>query len=314
MSYQKIRAYLLGELTPEQSKDFEAKLAADVELAEEVELHRNLLPALDRLKERNLHANFQKWKMELEGEKDPLQGTWFRWYYVAIAILLILLGALWFFSRDNSDINKKSEASPVDTLQQEALPPQSDSIVVLEKPTRATPPTIPKSKSNTTTSLKDSIQIVAAKNLSEDFIASIDFPKVPLGIRGPNDGDVWEKLVSQADSAAKLQNFQEALKLLNSVRDTPEAEAHLLYRFAYLYSKLGDHNLAISNYEKYLSFDYDLEKTNWELALYYLASYPNNKKEFWGKMDSILMDPEHRHHANAEKLATELQSAGIVRQ
>ncbi|MBK8966951.1 MAG: hypothetical protein IPM36_09785 [Lewinellaceae bacterium] len=61
VSYQKIRAYLLGELTPEQVKDVEDLMTRDPEFAEEVEMHRKLLPALDRLNERGLHANFQKW-------------------------------------------------------------------------------------------------------------------------------------------------------------------------------------------------------------------------------------------------------------
>ena len=312
ISYQKIRSYLLGQLSPEEVKEFEAKLAADAELAEEVETHRDLLPALDRLKERSLHANFQKWKLELEEEKKTPNETWFRWYYIVIAALFVLLGVLWVLLRNDPRLTKESEVSPLDTLQPTGLPSQPDSnIAALEGPTEAVPSPSPEAESEAITSSDNPTQIAAVKTLSYNLIARVDLPKVPIGSRGQESADTWKTRVVQVDSLARLQNFQEALKLLNSTNNIPEA--HRYSRLAYLHSKLDNHILAISNYKEYMKWDGDREKTNWELALYYLAGYPDTKGEFWETVDLILKSPDHKHYADANKLVAELKSLGVAR-
>lgn len=295
VSYQKIRSYLLGQLTPEQVKDFEEKLASDSGLAEEVELHRNLIPALDRLKERALQANFQKWRKEFEEEKISSQIKRFHWYYVVIPVILLLTG-LWFSLRNSTGLNKKNEVWPLDTLQpRNTLPLQKDPITIPEP----------------ATSVDDPATIAAIKSLSDEYLTiNINFQK-NFEVLGENNDNGWKMQIMKADSEAESQNFQKALDLLKSLNNIPEAHALIYSRQAYLNFKLGNFETAISNYREYMKWDGDTDKTYWQEALYLLADYNDHQREFWEKLDYILELPDHKHYEDAKSLAAQLKSLGV---
>ena len=313
ISYQEIRAYLLGQLTPEQVKDFEKKLKVDPELAKEVEIQRELLPALERLKERELQANFQEWKKELEDDNEPPRGSWFRWYYPVITLIIVIIGSLYFNWKNNNTptLTGESEIPPPDTTSIQVPPPNKSDSLIEKDPSIIPPKNNSKSPPKTNTLSKDSLQIVAVRNLAEDLIASIDLPKVSK-VRGGKEEDAWKTPTMEADTATKLKDYEKALEILNNT--TPNIpKAHLYSRLAFLYSKTKDYETAILSYKEYMKEDFDVTKTNWELALYYLASYPYYEKEFWETIDLILRLPNHPHYADAEKLVSELQEIGIER-
>ncbi len=152
--YEKIDAYLKGEMTAEAAKAFAQDIAQNADLAEQVDLHRLEFEAMEVLVENNLRskmANWDKSALTIGGEPSdadsqnptsntpsvstvvkPLMtvqkgGLFTRYAWAAAASVAILVTfALWFFNRPEQKIDNMTRTqqlpnkpiSPNDSLEE----------------------------------------------------------------------------------------------------------------------------------------------------------------------------------------------------
>ncbi|MEZ4942167.1 MAG: hypothetical protein R3D58_14915 [Saprospiraceae bacterium] len=301
--YQKIRAYLLGELTPDQVKDIEALIALDPEFAAEVEACRSLLPALDRLNERGLQANFQKWKAELGDEKKTVRNTRHRWLYIVVCLGIALLGLLYLVSREPAGALENNMEIPTDTPQQTPSAKSNDSI------RQSKPPPVTETPTKKQTTSQDKTHITA-RQLALRQISDM-IPPVVTEVRGSKKESQWTITIQQVDTLAANQHYTEALNLLNNSSDLPKG--HSLIRQVYLQHNLNMHQAAIKTYRKYEETVGNPDEAEWGLALVYLAAYSTHKADFWKQIDAIEAMSGHAYQAETEKLVEKLKNAGILR-
>lgn len=105
-NFDRIEAYLFGQLSADENADFEREIAANAELAAEVEQQRLEHRAMELLLREELQANLMAWKAEKEaaapaagtGAKVVSMGSNRRLLYriAAAASVLLIIG---FFSR-----------------------------------------------------------------------------------------------------------------------------------------------------------------------------------------------------------------------
>ena len=149
--YEKIEAYLKGQLTPEETKAFENEIAQETDLAERVEQHRFEWDAMEILIEDDLRGKMAEWKADKDAEttpsvsvlnssqtlesadekKSPLRvvkgGTAMRRLYYALAaaasLALVVTGAWWLWHINVPKINQTpTDVVIKDTLKKTAPP------------------------------------------------------------------------------------------------------------------------------------------------------------------------------------------------
>jgi len=143
--YEKIEAYLLGELPENELKGFENKLSTDPALVKSVAQHQAMMQRLEGLRVRN----------KVKSAIQPLRATAVpiyanRNFWALAASLILLVGAIWFF---NLPIEKTSNWVNDQ--------PQTDTIQV--------PPPVP--TEIITPKLKDSQAIEPSENPKQNLIA-----------------------------------------------------------------------------------------------------------------------------------------------
>lgn len=113
----KIEAWLKGKLPPAEAAAFQAEIVADPALAEEVDLHRLTLYAMDHLSEQHLQQNVLTWMegvdiddVKEEPEKELVSSPYRNWFLVAAALLL-LTGAFVFYQIWKSGAEKQRYAA-----------------------------------------------------------------------------------------------------------------------------------------------------------------------------------------------------------
>ena len=111
--YELVDRYLTGQLSPEETKEFEAQLSSDPELAKELEFQQKIGSVLKTGKALDLKARLNKIEADFQAappkapQKQPRK-QWGLWPRLAVAasfaLLMTFLVRMWFFP-------------PVDTLQ-----------------------------------------------------------------------------------------------------------------------------------------------------------------------------------------------------
>lgn len=122
--YERIEAYLAGDLPPEEREEFERQMAADPALAAEVALHRRLEKALsDKPKQ-----DFRRKVADLAEEfpppsgQGPVKGSLFRWWLPVLAVL-VTVAVWWQLTRPDRESPEQVMDAPdveeavADTLQ-----------------------------------------------------------------------------------------------------------------------------------------------------------------------------------------------------
>lgn len=127
----KIEAWLQGKLPAAEAAAFQAEMAADPALAEEVDLHRLTLQAMDHLSEQHLQQNVLAWMegvdiadIGAETTKPQLpktSGPNRNWLLVAVA-LLFLAGAFMFYQKWKSgSVKQRIAALEAEVRQRDSL-------------------------------------------------------------------------------------------------------------------------------------------------------------------------------------------------
>jgi hypothetical protein len=317
-TFNKIEAWLSGELPQAEALAFEAEMASDAALSAEVERHRHGRLALDRLAEQSLQLDFTQWRKSIHDIPSPppdalpaadnrkkRTGRW-----LTGGLLLLVAGIIWFMT------HPPAQKPPDNGANQENATPTKPDVPVANN-TPAVNPGAPNDPGQNKTILPpnnpqisrtDDPQLVALANTRLSGFQ--DAIRQQYG-QTMGDDDV-ENAFFKAGVKAFLQNPPRgAKKNLLQVPPSDPAYAASQEMLAWLFFQEKNYPEAARRYELYASKNVNPE-SDWRLVQFYLADYQHHKVDFWKKMDEILDPPsEHRYHQNAQQLKDHLLGLGI---
>jgi tetratricopeptide (TPR) repeat protein len=120
----KIEDWLRGEMPPDEATVFKAQMDADTSLAEEVELHRLTLRAMQQLSEQDLQGKVLNWLGEGPSLSLPVNeptkppGIFPKWPWVALALLLLFIAGA-FGIKAWGTFNDEERQKEVDALKEQ---------------------------------------------------------------------------------------------------------------------------------------------------------------------------------------------------
>lgn len=302
----KIEAWLQGKLPADEAAAFQAQVAADPALAEEVDLHRLTLRAMEHLSEQHLQQNVLAWiegvnidGFEEEPEKKPellkISTTYRNWFRVAAA-LLFLAGAFVFYQLWKSSAEKQRIASlEVEIKQRDSLlfelkqrtsdPAQIDSLSLENAQLRQ--------------QLQEATQSTGKPAASPGPFAYYTKPKdlggtIRMGEESPveqllKEGDIFfqKSDLKQAEDKARA-----ALKIDSTDRDALRLLAHSLFN----QHRFWEAEVEFEKMQKgYAQSSARAKEAEWNRLLCYRALSA-------AALDSILNDPSHLYHAKAKMM------------
>jgi len=297
-TFEKIEAWLSGELPEAEARAFEAEMAVDAALATEVERHRRGREGLDRLAEQALQGDMARWRDSIDEPPAPpanassTTGTT-KWIIAGVLGLLLLGTFYWLLP--------SREPQPNNSPAQENLTPQTQPTV----PIAVTPTDEPviENKDANQKEDKNSAQLIAMAetNLSDLRGAILQQYGQTMG-----DDDEENPFFTAGVKAFKSNDLKASKKdLLQVVKTDPYfPSAQEMLAFIYLNEK--NYPKAAQCYEYYARQSAD-PAADWRLLQFYLMDYQNRKVDFSRKIEEIA-DPEnqHRYREEVEKLKREL--------
>lgn len=316
----KIEAWLQGKLLPAEAAAFEAEIAADPALAEDVDLHRLALQAMDHLSEQHLQQNVLTWlenvnidSIEDESEKEPDLNTeppapsasYRNWFWIATTLLL-LTGALAFYQIWKSGIEKQRIA----TLEAEIR--QQDSLLFELKQRPIVNQAAIDSLSSEKEQLQQQLQEAkkgTGKPKSPRLIVYYEKPK-NLGrtLRDVKDLSVKKHLkdgaedFEKSDMKAAETEARKALAIEPDNREARRLLAHSLFGQQRYFEAEMEFSQMQKEYAKPFDGYYEAE---WNLLLCYRAlsdADAGQRTLFNTVLDKILNDSNHPYHNLAKQV------------
>ena len=338
--YEKIEAYLKGQLAPEDTKAFESEIAQDTDLAERVAQHRFEWDAMEVIIENDLRGKMAQWKADKDTEtnpsvplitssqtlesadekKSPLRvergGTYLRRLSYALAaaasVAVVVAAAWWLWFRDVPKMNQvKPEIVKIDTIKK------------TEKPTNPinTPPQYPVPKT-------DDVQLAKKKDNNNELKPepkqsplSLENGKtyIALATNAYEKSDAFSYQDEQSsrgnnetgttlDVAGKAYDKKDYTHAIVLLKNTPVTDENFinLEILAHAYFQSKNYKAALSVFQNLqkLSGKKSRDKSDWYVLLCYLADYKKHKKDFNTLSQKILNNKEHTYF----KATTELIS------
>lgn len=289
--FDQIQAYLNDQLSSAERQAFEAQMATDPALAEEVGVHRLEREMMDMMLEDDLDNQLQAWQQEKAQLPPRAKGSMRLWLLITIIIIGVAV-LLFFILRSNSTENSQQTPSSIpknETSQpQESEPPKKKYNGPVadteEKPAKKETPT-----ANRNTEL---IAMVEEFGGSPEFAGSL--------VRSAEDAE------SRFDSARVLiqeKRYDEAIRLLQTIpNDNQEIFLNARLNLGYLYFIQKNFKASIPHLE-FVTTRKDYlyaEAAEWYLLLAYLADGQRNKFDL--KLASMLADAEHSYYQKANQL------------
>ena len=327
----KIDAWLAGKLPPAEAQAFEAEIAADPELAAEVEVHRLEQEAIDEMVRQDLERDMARWD-DLPDEwpappeasppdASPASANRFSRQYRIGGILLALLllaGAFWFLwpgdEAPSTTPDKKENNQPVPVNE----PPTGPSTPTTEPEKEKVP------VAEVVPGKKESGRPVTpepeAEPIPEDLLASVDEDMQSLqedilaGLsptKGAGDTpDASEKSFEAGATSFKSGDMTAAKRELVKVAPDSRKYADAQQMLAKIYYDEKNYRQAALCYERFAQEDSNAE-TKWRLVRLYLADYPHQKANFWKKLNEMIEKGTAKNKARATQLRDELLRRGI---
>lgn len=307
----KIEAWLKGELPPAEAAAFQSEVAADPALAEEVDLHRMTMYAIDHLSEQHLQQNVLAWMESVdindikeEPEKAPVSSPYRNWFRMAAA-LLILTGFFIFYQIWRSETEKQRIAAL------EAEIKQRDSLLFELKQRPMVDAAKVDSLSFENKQLRQQL-MKATKDTGKQAgpFAYYSKPKdlaglVRLGEESPaqqllKDGAVFFEKSDLIQAEAKAR---EALKIEGKNRDAMRLLAHALFG----QQRFLEAEPAFSRMQnEYAQSSAGAKEAEWNRLLCYraLSADAGQRALFIVSLDAILNNPNHPYYVQAKKMKT----------
>ncbi len=280
--------------------------------AEEAKLYHVLST---RIKEQELHSNIQKWKSEINHDVPNSISIpkFLKYVLIALtALTLIFLSYLFFKSPQQTppaEIEKQEIITPrIDTIKNEEIKQDSSSIKPIKQTQYFAEKKVKRSQNKTnkiiipeTPKTTESSEIkLNLDELSEELFASVELNIPDIERSEHNSEKVTQiKNIENIDSEIQKKNYSKALSLLeeNQIDDLFKYP-----RLAKINYKLNNHSKAIEYYKKYKSLEYDTDKTDYELLIYYLGDIRNYKEQYCELVHSIFIDAKHAYIKNVKDL------------
>ena len=295
--YEKIEAYLKGQLTPDEIKTFENEIAQDADLAERVEMHKFEWDAMEVIIENDLRGKMAEWQAEAppsvqETKKSPFSflrgGRAMHGFYYALAaaasMTLLVAAAWWLWFKEsplvkidkmvimpNDSIKKAEESKPLINPPPQYPMPKNDENPFVKKENNKN-----ESKEPPIPLVDDKTYIALATNAYEksDVFSYQD----EQSSRGDNAADT---ILDIAGKAFDKKDYTKAIELLKNTPATDENFTALeVLAHAYFQSKNYPAALPVFQNLQKLSGKKSQDKSEWYLLLCYLADYKKHKTAF----------------------------------
>lgn len=315
--YDKIEAWLSGELSEAEASAFEKEIEADPALAKEVERHRIANQVTDRLVQLNMLENFKKWQESMEEIPPPPRKFSLKKIYFIALLLVVLAGGLLLCNNkkfikhiiktiippvpENSDPSNvlpspiPSDAVAVEPIDTSSTTTTKSSETLEKKPTQAPP----QSQNSALIALADA----RLKGLKESILLQY----------GQTMGEEDEEnlFFEQGLEAFKNNKPGEVIKTLEQIKNDDPFFIAAQEILAVVYFSEKKYLKAINCYEIFAK-ENPFPEVDWRLAQFYLADYPTRKNDFWKKIEEITSSSgQHRYKEDANKLILELKEKGI---
>jgi hypothetical protein len=291
----KINDYLEGKLNQIDLDAFEQALKTDPTLVRAIEVSRLEKKGIELLVETDLRAKLQRWKSEKEPQKpsNTEGGKNYRYVYIGVFMLVILLIGLYFFNQQKPLNVPKPKNNDLDTLQKEQkLSPTSNPIIN---------PTIPSE-----TNVQKPIAKIKEKPIEKEdktlaFVNSMyDKPDFSNTVRHSNI-EISDTLKSLTE-AWKNNDFMQVIAISESIDKSninyyrnQEILGHAFFRLNQ-FAKAENifKNITLSAKGQII------EDANWYRVLCFIALKQNDDATIL--LNTMLNNKNHTHYSDAEKL------------
>lgn len=319
---EKIEAYLAGKLSSADTHAFEADIKTNPVLAEEVELQRLSMLGIDRLAELDLRESFAQWRIEAEAQPPPppdsipleTKTTSFTPHAIAIGLFLLIAVAFLlrrYYEQKLEQVQKsrrQTEQALLDAnLRIEELETEVNQLREDLRNVREDSMPGSKTDKNRLPRPTDYAAVSLAKKELLAYASEFD-----VAVRGAkSDAGPAKNRLNSANTAIKNLQFARGERILEGIGPADLQYQPALAMLAYVYVQRNKPREAVSTYRKYMKFDSDQDKTDWNLCLFYLSDYPYYKTEFQTLLNKILGDSDHFYYSRANALRAQLAEKQI---
>lgn len=293
--FDDIQNYLDNKMSAEERQAFEAQMATDTGLADEVGAHRLEREMMDIMLEDDLAVQLESWKQEKAQAMQPQRSRWWRWGILVIVIIALLLYVLQNRSKNENPLPAN------DTQQLDNSTPTENNMPPKEAPAKKkyNGPVAGSEKKASDKNVNQAEMIALAEELggTPEFAGTF----VRSG----------EEAKTRFDSAAVLiqeKRYDAAIRLLQNIpNDDPEVYLNARLNLGYLYFVKKNFKASIPHLEfAAANKDYLYSETaEWYLLLAYLAD--GQRIKFDSKLEAILGDTAHTYYEKAVQLKDELE-------
>lgn len=306
--FDKIEAYLRGDMAPADVAAFEAEIAADPALADLVKTHRLERHGLEWLVERDLRAKMNTWEREAEQARPaavPLRPSFVRRWWAVGAAAALLLGIFgWWMLRPQENVGGPP---PMATAPKPKPPVAKPAPRPAQKPPASRPQTqeddrvaetpAPTTKPSTPTATVNYSALAAAFYRESDFIQ----PSTGGSNETPGYGQALDNYKSgKYSDAEKL--LKPNLKTDPNALKTKELLAHSLYRRGQYYEALSHFRQLSVVKDKAVA-----ERSEWAMALTLLHQMPAQRTLLSQTLNKISAKPSHAFYGKAKDLKAKLK-------
>jgi tetratricopeptide (TPR) repeat protein len=294
---EQIDSYLDDVMVPEQRREFEAQIAADPDLAAEVEVFRKERTIGRLLRREHYRQKMQGWsKDSVFARVKARRQKRYTWQITGV-IALVAMAAIGIrlVPSCNSESNSQQDPAPPRVLQL----PINDPIAGVNGG---------KSSSNTIPAPVDQrespLLLQATKVL--DRYPNMGTPDAHSETGGTL-GAQTDILMDRAKKAMVADRYQEADTLLRKILNQFPEDLWSRERLAWVYYKLGEYDKAIAQYKAYAEGEVNTKKTDWFSLQYYLLDYSKYKKEADSLIGLIIDNPQHLYYKQTKSLQKMMQ-------
>lgn len=312
-TFDKIEAWLSGELTDNEARAFSAEIDASSDLAAEVEQHRTARQAIDRLREINLQSDMAKWRENMDDLPEPpaetpppgtstLSGT--TWIYTLALLLIVTAGAIWYFRAPSANVQDSVPPAPVKLPKSDIPVAQQHPIPDSAEPVAQQQPQYPSTQPKD--HRRELVAIADARLIELRDAVSLQYGQT-MGTGDADNPDFEAGL-----SAYKNKQFKEAIRYFLKIQESNAYYIPTQELLAILYFKEKNYSSAVGCYEKFAAQN-QYPEVDWRLLQFYLADYQNSRNKFWAKM-KMMRKPgnAHKYQTEAESLEQAIKKMGIT--
>ncbi len=301
--YDKIEAYLKGELSQEEKAAIEKELQTNPALALEHQWQQADLDAMETLLENDLRSKVNQWLADDEPPATPQMPAPSPsrasrlWAIVLLGAAIVLVIALWRMEWWKSGRPADPHHMPAQSEESGQQAPEP-----AEKPAPSSAPADKPEPRSEPIDTQTGHKIMAwASRQFEEVYATDD------NMRGDAVGTAPSPL-ADAIAAYRQQQYRQALEMLNKIPSgsgydiqSLELKAHALYHLKnYREGAAAFAEVASKGLSPYM------ERAQWNQLMCYAAQYPATQSDFRALLMTLLADSGHAYHQQALELQKQL--------